>query len=412
MMTYRKSHFPPSCRFGLLATALAIGLAGCGDDGASADDDTGGDGDADSDSDADADADADEHLFPKSSIWYQDRTGEPPHPQSEAVIAWMSQAGNSFEPDGEFRIDLSIKVLHADDSVPFQTFEKTADFYESTCDYGDIPVPPGGSLEGHANTDYRCQSDGDCHLIVVHKSKQLLFEMWRADITGGTFDSKPFYGGCLAIWDLTRDYGWNLQQGLDYERMGRGNDCASGDAAGYPIAPLLFTPEECAAGEIDHALRFILPNRNIRERIYVAPATHSTNPTAGGVNAPPYGAQFRLKPDADLKAAHPEVDFDNLPIGARAVITALQKYGMFLADGGAIALTGMSDFHSNTKYCDHDLYEWCDEDPNRLLHEHDLKFIRVSDFEMLDNGGPERTWTGDCTLLYHYDNDSQTVIEN
>jgi serine/threonine-protein kinase len=405
--------------------SLCLAGGACGDDddssednGADADTDTDSDGDSDSDTDIDMDVDSDSDsdtdiYFPKSTIWYQDRTGEAPHPDSPEIIDWMSEPGNSFDPDDEFRIDLGLKILQADDSVPFRPFVPTDDFYEDSCDLGAVPVPPGGSVEGglSGNTDYRCQSDGDCHLIVVSRPYNLLFEMWRADISDGTFDGGEFNGGCMAVWDMKREYGWNLDEGLDYDRMGRGNECTSADAAGFPIAPLLFTPEELKAGKIEHALRLILPNRNMRERIYVAPATHSTGATSGPQTAPPYGAQFRLRPDADLTAAHPDVDFAGLPVGARAIIAALQAYGMFVSDGGAIALTGQSDYHSAVKYCDHDQVEYCDEDPNRLLHEHDLKFLRISDFEMLDNGGPEHSWQGDCELIYEYDDDAHEVIE-
>ncbi len=348
-------------------------------------------------------------LFPSTSIWYQDRSGEAKHPDSDAVVAWMAQDGNSFDPDGEFRIDVSFTLYEVDDSVPFRTFTKNGSFYDGDCDYGELPVPPDGRLEGES--DYSCAGDGDCHLLVIYKPNHLLFEMWRANIPGGAYDSSPFYGGCMAVWDLQRDYGWNVVEGLDHDHMGRGLDCTSADAAGYPIAPLLFTPQEIADGHINHALRFILPNRNIRHLIYVSPSTHSTGPTGGPITAPPYGAQFRLKGDAALATAHPEIDFASLSPGGKAIIDALQTYGMFLADGGSIALTGMSDVDSPVKYCNHDLYEWCDEDPDRLLHEHDLKFLRITDFEMLDNGGPEREWAGNCNLLYEYDDTTHTVVD-
>jgi serine/threonine-protein kinase len=201
-------------------------------------------------------------------------------------------------------------------------------------------------------------------------------------------------------------------EGLDYERMGRGTDCTSADAAGYPVAALTFDADELAAGEINHALRFVLPNANIRRLSYVAPATHSTGATNGPDDAPPYGAHMRLKTTAELQAAHPDVRFDALPRGARVIITTLQKYGMFLSDGGNIALTGESDQHTEAKYYDRENYAYGDEDPNRLLHEHDLKFLRISDFEMLDNGGPERSWgQAGCTLLYNYDDSVPQVTE-
>lgn len=345
--------------------ATAVATTGCGDDGGG-----GGGGGPDAGT-----PDPGDTVFGPDTIWYRDVSSAPVHADSDAVIAWMSQPGNSFQPDDELWIDVGFKVLTTSDEATLRTFNPNGDFYEGECDPGRVPVPSGGSLEGEA--DYHCADDGDCHLIVLYQPADLLFEMWRADIPNGRHDGDGFNGGCMAVWDLNRDYGWNVQTGLDYDRMGRGTDCTSSDAAGYPIAPLLFTPEELNAGEIKHALRFILPNRNIRELTYVAPATHSTGPTSGPSTAPPYGAQLRLKGDAALRAAHPGVDFDALPKGAKAIIKALQTYGMFLADAGSIGLSGKSDAYSSVKYCDHDQYEFCDEDPNRLLHEHDLKFCAL-----------------------------------
>jgi hypothetical protein len=52
------------------------------------------------------------------------------------------------------------------------------------------------------------------------------------------------------VWDLTKTY----PDGM------RGDQCTSADAAGFPIAGLLPTADEVAAGTVAHALRFILPN--------------------------------------------------------------------------------------------------------------------------------------------------------
>ena len=390
----------------LLATA-------CSSEQAVPDENTGsgGYGDVDGDSDGDSDSDAVPPFFSKETIWYKDRTGETPHVDSSAVISWMAESGNSFGSDGEFLIDLGIKVLHANNEVLLRIFDPRPDaFWESECDLGHLPVPEGGSIEGAV--DYSCPGDeDDCHLLVVSKQYDLLFEAWRADISGGVYNAGDFVSGCMAVWDLKRDYGWNVVTGLDYDHMGRGRGCTSADAAGFPIAPLLFTPEELAGKEVGHALRFTLPNRNIRAKKYVAPATHVTPAVTGPDTAPPYGAQLRLKPDAQLVAAHLDVNLNKLPVGARAIITALQKYGMFLSDGGTIALTGQSDLHSDTKYCDHDRFNYCDEDPDRLLHEHDLKFLKITDFEMLDNGGPLYDSDADCSLLYRLDDETHKITE-
>lgn len=318
-------------------------------------------------------------MMHPNSWFYRDVSAAPKHPESDRVIAWMSKPGNSFDPNDELRIDLSLKVLEADASAPLRTFTKTNDWFAGTCDFAPVPVPIGGALEKEG--DYRCTTDLDCHLLVFHRPSGLLYEMWRAHITGGLYDGSPFRGGCLAIWDSKRDYGMT----------GRGPNCTSADAAGFPIAPLLFTADEVASGEIKHAMRFVLPNKNMRRLKYVAPATNATNATSGPAEAPPYGAHMRLKASFNMGKARSE--------GGRIIARALQKYGMYLADGGSYALTGASDHFTKAKWCDHSKHEWCDSDPKRLLHEYDLIDVRITDFEMVDNG-PVKSMTGDCQMLY------------
>ncbi len=350
---------------------------------------------------------ASRNLFPKTVIWLQNVGKQPVHADSGRVVRWMAENGNSFDPRGEFHIDLSLRVLEADETSRFRSFEKSEYYFDGECDDAAVPLPPGGTVEG--NRSYRCEDGGDCHLIVIHRPSYRLFEMWKADISSGTADGGRFEGGCMAVWDFRLTYGWETGKEAPAGNWGRGLDCTSADAAGLPIAPLLFTSQELADGRIDHALRFVLPNRNIRSRVYTAPATHATVAAKGPESAPPYGARFRLKADRDLETAHPEVRFEKLPKGARVIVRALQQYGMFLADGGAIALTGESDYHSAVKYCGNAPPNRCDKNPGRLLHEHDLAFLRITDFEMLDSKAPVRTWQGDCRLRYKTDDKGRVV---
>jgi serine/threonine-protein kinase len=282
------------------------------------------------------------------------------------VIAGLARRGG-WGGGGRMRIDFSLEVLKADASTPMRTFTKTGDFYDPDCDHVPMPIPAGGRIEGETN--YHCASDGDCHLIVLQGTK--LFEMWRADIAGGQATGTPFRGGCLAVWDTTKDY-WKPSPPAP--NFARGEQCTSADAAGYPIAALLFTADEVKAGEIKHAIRFILPNDRIRKGAYVHPATHSGagkgTPTPDTV---PYGARFRLKPTVDLAGLSP---------GARVVARAMQRYGMFLADGGQIALTALSDKSSTAKW-------------SGLLGTSDLAALAVTDFEMLE-GGARIPLTFDC----------------
>jgi serine/threonine-protein kinase len=211
------------------------------------------------------------------------------------VTSWLNGAGWGT---GTMQIDFSIEVLHADSTVTPRAFTKTGDWFSPDCDSDPVPVPPGGALEGE--TGYACAGDGDCHLIVTQGTK--LYEMWRANIT-----SAGFMGGCLAVWNMTRVY----------TPSGRGDGCTSADAAGYPIAPLLFTADEVAAGHIDHAIRFILPNARIRKGVYLHPATHSTGAASGPAGAPPYGTRLRLRPDYPLSSLPNDA--------ARTVARAMQK---------------------------------------------------------------------------------------
>jgi hypothetical protein len=295
-------------------------------------------------------------FAPAGAFFNRDVSGAPVAPDSAAMIAALREGGGWGNGD-RFQIDSSIEVLTADAATPKRTFTQTGDFYSPDCDPVPMPVPADGNLEGEDG--YACEGDGDCHLIVHAPHERRLYEMWRADLRGGDFN-----GGCLAVWDTSRVY----------PEVGRGDQCTSADAAGFPIAPLLFTADEVAAGEIKHAIRFILPNDRVRARTYVRPATHGTN-TTGAADAPPYGVHFRLRADYPL---------DTLPSeGARVVARALQRYGMYHADGGNIALTARSDRRTAAKW-------------EGLLGPRDLAALRVEDFEVIRHSDPIPV-TFECT---------------
>jgi serine/threonine-protein kinase len=318
-------------------TLLALVLAGCGGSGSSSPTSPGG-------GSASGGAPAPGAYFPAGSPWYQDVSSAPLDSQSAAVIRYLDGAGWGL---GRMQIDFGIEVLEAPAGTALRAFVPTDDFYTPDCDRDPVPVPPGGALEGEDG--YECRSDGDCHLIVVDRSRNRLHEMWRADIRGDSF-----LGGCQAVWDMTRVY----------PPSGRGEQCTSADAAGYPMAPLLFSADEVAAGSIPHAIRFVLPNSRIRRGEYVHPATHGTPSTSGPGDAPPYGARLRLRRDYPV---------DSLPAGARVVARAMQTYGMFLADGGQVTLTARSDRFTTRKW-------------DGLLGPRDLQALRPADFEMVDAG--------------------------
>jgi serine/threonine-protein kinase len=284
-------------------------------------------------------------YFATPMFFNTDVSAAPPAANSQALISALDAEGGWGNGD-VMQIDYALDVLTADNATPMRTFTTTSDFFTPDCDRVAMPVPPGGNLEGE--TGYACTTNGDCHLLVYRTDTQDLYEMWRADMEGNSF-----HGGCLAVWHGTKTY----------TRALRGLGCTSADAAGYPISPLLFTADEVAAGHIDHAIRFILPNSRPR-RGFVAPATHGTS-TTGTASAPYYGVHLRLRADYPVNALPTE--------GARVVARAMQKYGMYHADGGEIALTAQSDRHT--------VHKWAG-----LLDAHDLAALKVTDFEVIDHG--------------------------
>lgn len=303
-------------------------------------------------------------YFPNEAIWNRDISAAPLDDESHKVIAGLADAGGFGL--GAIVIDFSLEVVRGDETAPMMSFTKSQYFYEPDCDFQPVPIPVGGALE--LEPGYACTTQSDCHLIVFHQPARRLYEMWKADIRAGVFR-----GGCLVVWDVARDYGTD----------GRGAGCTSADAAGLPIAPLLFSADEIAAGEIAHAIRFVLPNDRIRGNVYLAPATHSTSSARGGANTPPFGARLRLR------AGYP---VDKLPSdAARVVARALQRYGMFLADGGKKALTAQSDRFTQAK--------WGGSGPLRVLQDDDLAALAITDFEMIDGGSRIMFANNSCTRL-------------
>jgi serine/threonine-protein kinase len=293
-------------------------------------------------------------YFATPMFFNRDVSALPKAANSDSMIATLKAEGG-WGNSNLMQIDSSIDVLTATNATPLRTFTTTGDFFSPDCDHVAVPVPSGGNVEGESG--YACTGDGDCHLIVYQKDSKQLYEMWRANITSTTF-----YGGCLAVWNGTKTYTDVL----------RGNQCTSADAAGFPIAPLLFNADEVAAGHIDHAIRFILPNNRVRQG-FTRPATHGTS-TTGVAGAPYYGVHLRLRADYPVAS---------LPTaGARVVARAMQKYGMYHADGGNIALTAQSDRHTTAKWVG-------------LLGSKDLAALEVEDFEVIDHGS-SIPMTNDC----------------
>jgi serine/threonine-protein kinase len=283
-----------------------------------------------------------------ASPWYQriDQPGTVVHTNSASMIStWFGLGGFG---NTRMQIDFGFMVLYAPagtetaNIVELPSVDPNDDYYLPDCEPLNslVPLPVGGAIE--ANAGYTCDNFGeDCHLLVVQG--QNLFEVYRANRVGNTLEAQ-----CLALWRLD----------ALYPDTGRGEHCTSADAAGFPIAPLLFNADEVAAalapggsGDVGHAIRFILPNARMANdpslggsggRLYVRPATHAGNPQ-GPVGSVPYGVRLRLRSDFPM---------DNYNAAAQVILRTMQRYGIVLSDGGNIALTAENDRYTTAKWDD------------------------------------------------------------
>ncbi len=302
-------------------------------------------------------------IFEQPEPWTVNVSGVAKADRSDAIIAALDALGG-WGNGNALQIDFSIILLSGDASTPRQTI--TAEPGMSYC-YGgpdcdavplQMPIPANGNTE--ESTNYVCDTtNGDCHVLVLAKDEKKLYELYNATQSGSAFTALGAF-----IWDLTKAYPDNL----------RGDQCTSADAAGFPIAALLPTADEVAAGAVNHALRFILPNDRMKAMAYVHPATHAGGPSSTNADAPPYGVRFRLN------AAFDETPYD---AGEKVILQAMKTYGMLLSDGGNIALT-FSDDRLNTA-------KWA----TLGVDSHSFNSISVDDFEVVDLGS-EIALTDNC----------------
>ena len=317
------------------------------------------------------------------SPWYQRVDQAALHPNSATMISTLSGIGGFG--NGRLQIDFSMYVLYAGTGTPTQPIIEIPSgnpddaYYEFDCEplNSPVPLPAGGAIEGQPG--YSCDNlDGDCHLLVVQGNE--IFEVYRANVTAQGLESQ-----CLARWRMD----------ALYPATGRGEHCTSADAAGFPMAPLLFNADEVFAatqvpdGDLGHAIRFILPNARMARddslpgavlgRLYVRPATH-----AGGPNGPsgsvPYGVRLRLRADFPMTGYN---------AAAQVLLRTMQRYGMVLADGGTVALTGESD-----RYTTH---SWAELGIDTRVFDLTAGAQKVfaSDFQVIDTG-PRIAETYDC----------------
>jgi serine/threonine-protein kinase len=317
--------------------------------------------------------------FRPGAVWHQDIRDAPLHPDSAAMVAtWVGLGGFGY---GRMQIDFSFHVVRAGDDAPLRTilaYPSAGSYYSPDCEAPGtaMPVPVDAAIEGQDGL--ACDNaNGDCHLLVVQGPR--LYEAYRANASG----AGGLQAQCLATWRLDQVY----------PASNRGEHCTSADAAGFPIAPLLFNADEVQAamqvpdGDLGHAIRFILPNARmattlvggVRRPVYVRPASHAGGPS-GPEGTIPYGARLRLRADFPVGL---------YPPAAQVILRTMQRYGIVLSDGGNIALTAESD-----RYTDH---TWASLGITSRVFDQAVPAapVRAQDFQVLDTG-PRIVETYDC----------------
>jgi hypothetical protein len=232
--------------------------------------------------------------FPADNPWNQDISALPVDPDSNNLISNIGLT-TGLHPD--FGSDPTngipyIVVPGSQARVPI-----TFNAYPTESDPGPYPVPPNAPIEG----------GGDRHVLVVDRDNWMLYEMFLAYLNA---NGSSWTAGCGAVFNLNSDAlrpaGWT-----------------SADAAGLPILPGLVRYDEVVThGVIKHALRFTV---RYTRRAYVSPARHYASNHLS-THLAPMGMRVRLKKSVNISNFAPSV---------QVILTALKKYGMFVADNGS-----------------------------------------------------------------------------
>lgn len=187
----------------------------------------------------------------------------------------------------------TVPVYVADASDPRTTVDLTTTWIHGAGSLDDVPLPAEAEPDPEA----------DAHVSIVDPERGCVYDLFGATRTGDTMTAR-------------------LANATPIDSTGTYVDGLGSRASGFSAAAGLIWPEEIEAGVIDHALIFAYPHT--RAGAFVTPAT-KTDGTTTTSSALPMGARVRLDPTLDLSSL-------GLNRTERIIATALQRYGMVLAD--------------------------------------------------------------------------------
>ena len=219
----------------------------------------------------------------------------PIDPSSAAYVRRLAE----LEPVVSVR-RFSVPVFVAHEGTSTYTVSPTAEYAVPGYTLEDVRIPD------RAEPD----PDDDGHMAVLDSTTQCVFEFYRA---------RRENGGWTAEWINSTPADGN----------GIYPDGLSTRASGFSSVAGLIWPDELRDGWIPHALVFAYPYT--REDVIVGSATRTDGRSAAR-DALPIGAHLRLDPTLNL-------DTLDLSPSERTIATALQQFGMVLADtGGGLTL--------------------------------------------------------------------------
>ena len=272
-------------------------------------------------------------MFPPDNIWNTDISTLPVHSMSGTWITTVGASKNlwvGFYPD-----QWGMRYNLVDANTPTHTVRIVN---QDPADSDLIPYPFTAETLIQLGTP-------DSEAFMIDSTAMKLYEMYNAHWNNGD----P-YASATVRWDLTSN-------------ALRADNHSSADEAGLPIFPGLLRWDEVQRGAINHALRFMNGWGHINGRAgsHLWPARHDGFESAPNDNAPPMGARLRLRAGYNISG---------FSANARVILTALKKYGMFLADHGLDwELVGTADSG------------W----PTSLLNE--LGTVPANQFDFVDESG-------------------------
>jgi hypothetical protein len=250
-------------------------------------------------------------VFPPDNPWHEDIRARPRHPLSDAMVR-----GIGADLALGYNLDMNFVIVPPDQPrVPVRIV-----------DY------PMNRIRGHFRSRRTRRSrTGRSRTTKTRGRCPRRGRRWRGSSAKGpaigisSWSIRPTAACMNSGRPRLTPTGWQASQASTFDLTSnqlRREGWTSADAAGLPIFPAVVRYDEVARGRVDHALRVTV--RRTR-RAYVHPARHFAS-RLDDETLPRMGERLRLRQDFDVTGFPPH---------ARAILTALKTYGMFVADNGS-----------------------------------------------------------------------------